>query len=107
MSLSLPPSMRPGTGPPRPPPGRRSDLLPGTRPGVLLDPEPHVAAATIGHVVAGAPLLLVASLSGGDGVDAITVSYLLKAALQKKKRRKRKLPKAGVPTLSSRLWTSL
>ena len=46
----------------------------GKRPGVLLDPE-QVAAATVGHVAARVPLLVVASLSGGDGVDAITVSF--------------------------------
>ena len=55
---------------------------PGTRPGVPLDPEPLVAAATVGCVAAEAPLLVVASLSSG-GVDATTVSYLLEPALKK------------------------
>ena len=42
-------------------------------------------------MAAGAPLLVVASLSGGDGVDATTVSYLLKAALEKKEEEERKV----------------
>ena len=34
---------------------------------------PQGAAATVGYVAAGAPLLVVASLAGGDDVDATTV----------------------------------
>ena len=61
-------------------------LPPGTRPA----PPPEVAgpqgaAATAGYVAAPGPLLVVASLAGGDEVDATTVSYLLKAALKLKK----------------------
>ena len=54
----------------------------GARPGVLTEPEPQ-EAATVGYVAAPGPLLVVASLAGGDEVDATTVSYLLKAALVK------------------------
>ena len=54
------------------------------RPGVLKDPAPQ-GAVTVGYVAAPGPLLVVASLAGGDEVDATTVSYLLKAALVKKK----------------------
>ena len=43
-------------------------------------------AVTVGYVAAPGPLLVVASLAGGDEVDATTVSYLLKAALVKKKK---------------------
>ena len=57
----------------------------GQRPGVLTEPEPQGRAVTVGYVAALGPLLVVASLSGGDEVDATTVSYLLKAALKKKK----------------------
>ena len=50
----------------------------GMRPAPLSDAAgPQVAAATVGYVAAGAPLLVVASLSGCDGVDATTVSFLL------------------------------
>ena len=56
----------------------------GTRPGVLKDPEPHGAAVTVGPVAAEA-LLVVASLAGGDGVDATTVSFLLFENLQLQK----------------------
>ena len=42
-----------------------------------------MGAVTVGYVAAPAPLLVVASLAGGDEVDATTGSYLLKAALKK------------------------
>ena len=51
-------------------------------------------AATVGYVAAGAPLPVVPTLRGDDGVDGTTVSYLLKVALQKKEEeeeRRRKL----------------
>ena len=59
--------------------------LPEKRPGLPPEPEPQVRAATVGYVAAAGPLLVVASLAGGDEVDATTVSYLLKDALVKKK----------------------
>ena len=40
-------------------------------------------------MAAPVPLLVVASLSGGDGVDATTVSYLLKVALKQKEEEER------------------
>ena len=49
----------------------------GARPGVLTEPESQEGAVTVGYVAAPAPLLVVASLAGGDEVDATTVSYLL------------------------------
>ena len=56
--------------------------LQGTRPGVLLDPEPQVRAATVGYVAAaGAPLLTVPSLGGGDAMDDTSVHFLLEMAL--------------------------
>ena len=61
-------------------------LPPGTRPAPLSEVAgPQGAAATVGYVAAGAPLLVVASLAGGDDVDATTVSYLISVALAKKK----------------------
>ena len=67
-------------------PRRLKALLPGKRSGVLLDPEPQVAAVTVGYVAAGAPLLVVASLAGGDELDATTVSYLLRENLKRTKK---------------------
>ena len=58
---------------------------PGAHPGVLKEPEVQEGAVTVGYVAAPGPLLVVASLAGGDEVDATTVSYLLKAALVVKK----------------------
>ena len=57
----------------------------GARPRVLTEPESQEGAVTVGYVAAPGPLLVVASLAGGDEVDATTVSYLLKAALKSKK----------------------
>ena len=51
--------------------------LPGVRPGSLLDPGPQRSDRTVRHSAGEAPLLVVASLAGGDEVDATTVSFLL------------------------------
>ena len=56
----------------------------------LEEIEPQVGAVTVGDVAAPGPLLVVASLAGGDGVDATTVSYLLSVALAKKKEEEEK-----------------
>ena len=55
----------------------------------------QLEAATVGYVAAGAPLLVVASLAGGDDVDATTVSFLLRKTLvlkeeEEKERRRKK-----------------
>ena len=50
----------------------------------------QLEAATVGYVAASTPLLVVASLAGGDDVDATTVSYLLSVALAKKKEEEEK-----------------
>ena len=73
--------------------------LQGTWPGVLLDPELQVRPATVGYVAAaGAPLLTVPSLGGGDAMDDTSVHFLLEMALlsqeeveQLRKTEKRKL----------------
>ena len=60
--------------------------LPGEHPGVLKEPEVQLEAATVGDVAASSPLLVVASLAGGDGIDATTTRYLLKCALRKRQK---------------------
>ena len=47
--------------------------------------EPQGAAATVGYVAAGTPLLAVSSLRGADGVDDTAVKFLLRAELKMKK----------------------
>ena len=47
--------------------------------------EPQVGAVTVGNVAAPGPLLVVASLAGGDEVDATTVPHHLSVSLAKKK----------------------
>ena len=54
------------------------------RPRLPPEPEPQGGAA------AEVPLLVMASLAGGDAVDATTVSYLLKVALVKKREEEEK-----------------
>ena len=66
------------------PRAQKTARVTGARPGVLTEPEPQGEAVTVGYVAAPGPLLVVASLAGGDEVDATTVSHLLKAALVKK-----------------------
>ena len=58
--------------------GRERDLrLRGMRLAPLSEVAgPQVVAATGGYVAARAPLLVVASLAGGDEVDATTTKYL-------------------------------
>ena len=56
----------------------------GGRPGVLKEPEPQ-EAVTVGYVAAGVPLLVVASLAGGDVVDVTALRFLVKEALDRQK----------------------
>ena len=57
--------------------------LPATRPAPLAEVAgPQVRAATVGYVAAaGAPLLVVPSLGGGDAIDDTSVHFLLEMAL--------------------------
>ena len=74
---------------------------------------PQGAAATVGYVAAGAPLL-VASLAGRDDVDATTVSFLVAENLklqkkeeeEKERRRKREEAEheARMRELDRRVW---
>ena len=65
----------------------RSTTPHGGRAGVRPEPleevsEPQVRAATVGYVAAaGAPLLAVPSLAGGDAIDDTSVNFLLEMAL--------------------------
>ena len=52
------------------------------RPGIPTEPEAQGATVTVGYVAAGAPLLVVPSLRGDDGVDGTTVSYFLAQNLE-------------------------
>ena len=56
--------------------------LPETRLGLPPEPEPQGAVATVGYVAAaGALLLAVPSLAGGDAIDDTSVHFLLEMAL--------------------------
>ena len=65
---------------------RKTARASGKHPGVLMEPEVQLEAATVGYVAASAPLQAVASLAGGDEVDATTTKYLLKCALRKRQK---------------------
>ena len=47
-----------------------------TRPAALREPVPQWGAVTVGYVDAPAPLHAAPVLSGGDGLDASTLSFL-------------------------------
>ena len=73
----------------------------GVRPGSLLDPWPQRSDRTVRRSAGEAPLLVVASLRGADGVDGTTVSDLLvqnlklqKEEEERKWREQRKVMKA-------------
>ena len=51
----------------------------------VLDPGPQRSDRTVRHSAGDAPLLVVASLAGGDEVDATTVSFLLRENLMLQK----------------------
>ena len=63
--------------------GQRTARTVGTRPAPLAEVAgPQVRAATVGYVAAaGAPLLAVPSLTGGDAIDDTSVHFLLEMAL--------------------------
>ena len=66
-------------------PRHQKTPLPGERPGVLKDPAPQ-GAATVGYVAAPGPLLAVPVLAGGDGVDRTALSFLVRRAVEDRKR---------------------
>ena len=69
-----------GAAPYNAPRSQKTARASGKHPGVLKEPEVQLEAATVGYVAASTPLLVVASLAGGDEVDATTTRYLLKCA---------------------------
>ena len=77
-------SLKVGAAPNNAPRSQKTARAGGEHPGVLKEPEVQLEAATVG-LAASTPLLVVASLAGGDDVDATTVSFLLSVALTKKK----------------------
>ena len=93
---------------------RPTGTLPGVRPGSLLDPRPQRSDRTVRRSAGEAPLLVVASLAGGDEVDATTVSFLLREHLklqkkekeEKERRRKREEAQyeARMRELDCRVW---
>ena len=50
--------------------------LPGKRPGLPQEPEPLGRAVTDGYVAAQTPVLVVASMAGGDSVDGSSLKFL-------------------------------
>ena len=73
-----------GAAPYNAPRSQKTARASGKLPGVLKEPEVQLEAATVGCVAASTPLLVVASLAGGDEVDATTTRYLLKCALRQR-----------------------
>ena len=64
--------------------------LPGTRPGLVPEPEPQVSAATVGYVAALEPLLSapLVAFTAAEAVDFVAVHVLLKDALTQLKERR-------------------
>ena len=66
--------------------------LPGMRPGLPPEPEPHVRAATVGRVAAGdgLPTLAMPSLAGaaGEVVEGGTLAFLTRQAVEDKRKAK-------------------
>ena len=68
--------------------GQKTASSAGVHPGVLKEPEVHWEAATVGHVAAPGPLLAVPVLAGGDGVDRTALSFLVRRAVEDRKKEK-------------------
>ena len=74
--------------------GQKTASSAGARPGVLTEPEVHWEAATVGYVAAPGPLLAVPVLAGGDGVDRTALSFLVRRAVEDRKREEEEKEKA-------------
>ena len=61
---------------------------PGVRPGSLSDPGPQRSDRTVRRSSGEVPLLAVPVLAGGDGVDGIALSFLVRRAVEDRKREK-------------------
>ena len=61
---------------------------PGVRPGSLCDPGPQRSDRTVRRSSGEVPLLAVPVLAGGDGVDGTALSFLVRRAVEDRKREK-------------------
>ena len=61
---------------------------PGVRPGSLSDPGPQRSDRTVRRSSGEVPLLAVPVLAGGDGVDGTALSFLVRRAVEDRKREK-------------------
>ena len=61
---------------------------PGERPGSLSDPGPQRSDRTVRRSSGAVPLLAVPVLAGGDGVDGTALSFLVRRAVEDRKREK-------------------
>ena len=61
---------------------------PGVRPGSLSDPGPQRSDRTVRRSSGAVPLLAVPVLAGGDGVDGTALSFLVRRAVEDRKREK-------------------
>ena len=66
--------------------GQKTASSAGAHPGVLKEPEVHWEAATVGFVAAPGPLFAVPVLAGGDGADRTALSFLVRRAVEDRKR---------------------
>ena len=73
--------------------------LPGKRPGLPQEPEPQVGAATVGHVSAGDGLPTLATGTAGEVVDAGTLAFLTRHAVEDERKAKQSKEEAEVERL--------
>ena len=66
--------------------GQKTASSAGVHPVVLKEPEVHWEAATVGYVAAPGLLLSVPVLAGGDGVDGTALSFLVRRAVEDRKK---------------------
>ena len=59
---------------------------PGERPGILAEPGPQRSDRTVRRSSGETPLLAVPVLAGGDGVDRTALSFLVRRAVEDRKR---------------------
>ena len=59
---------------------------PGVRPGILAEPGPQRSDRTVRRSSGETPLLAVPVLAGGDGVDGTALSFLVRRAVEDRKR---------------------
>ena len=67
---------------------RQKTPPPGVRPSSLFDPGPQRSDRTVRRSSGEVPLLAVPVLAGGDGVDGTALSFLVRRAVEDRKREK-------------------